>query len=450
MSFEVATGKHQKRINEYRLVITGQAPFMVAEKAGRLYQINFTGNEIKAYPPIDAPYNGGTVLADGTLFLPGGPGVTFFRKYSPEGKLLLANGEPFTALIAKLPEAQAKAGDTLIFSAKLLDAQKYYEGSNANGTLYAFGRSLITPEAWRRLTLAVVDGQTQVSLPTDIDGPYQVRLASQPSPDAVISADFKLRIPGSGEGTVTAFTPRNRRNFQQGETIRLHIVVRARVPITGELTATLASIRGTTAFTTKMPLTLEANDTQTINLALPAATTQLLLPGEYRLEARLGTLHSYPAQINLVTAVAETISQRLFVWDSDFFADDWNYPLTRGEMISWMGGNTLIRDMQYSLPLSANSEQGDANLLRGDQTLPAPELAFKPGQWQTFLDNGLPSGLGLMPLQQTTWEAYTVLRDNAQLAKDARQIQLTAQSLSQYPNFRGLDFKHYQLLHARL
>ncbi|MCY2990343.1 MAG: PQQ-binding-like beta-propeller repeat protein [Planctomycetota bacterium] len=141
--------------------------------------------------------------------------------------------------------------------------------------------------AWRELT--VTNGQ--VSVPGDLAGLYQFRLAPTLNPQAeseyTVRAVVEVRVPGS-RGTVSVWTPLNRVWWGRGEDLPVEVILRtgemnAAKAVTLNLKSQISNLNSPPAVLWSTNLTLTANTSATIRV--PAALTAQLAPGRYELRA---------------------------------------------------------------------------------------------------------------------------------------------------------------------
>ncbi len=449
--FNTADGRFVRRLTGYKLQMQSRANFLVVSAPGRpnLMQIDFRGRVRKTYSPIPLlslnwPWNGGYAAADGTLYVPGGPGLTCLRKYSAGGQLLLANGKRFQALQVQYSGRPITAGSTIRVRVLPCDSAHYYRLKPTPLKVYAFARSRLTGGTWRPLK-TVPDGQdVAIHIPVAMAGSglVQCRVTETPLPTAVKAVTFTVAMTSTGPGSVTALTAMNRRNWQPGEGINFIIMVRTRHRRTGTAAMWIYDLRRHRVVgSARVHFSSRRHQAAVVQVILGQAQTRLLGVGRYELMANAEGLRSYNCRFNLVSGIPLTTTQRTDTWDSGFFSNQWGYhPLNRGEILAWCGINSLIRMRGYAFALQATCLPGYSGLLTGDPSLPAPEYGWQPNQWQAVLDRGLKNGLGLMPIVHNIWEAYPVFRTPAMLARDQQAIGLMAQSLGRFPNFLGLDY----------
>ena len=453
--YNVDAGTYQSRIVGYHLAAHATAAFLVVtDRKQQVVQIDFTGKVLATYPPIAGPTVKGFAQPDGTLFLPGGPGRTIFRRYAPDGQLTLARGEAFNLLSLYAKDPHASSGMAFPVQIQSLDGSSYYRNGASMSTsinLHAWVRPILEDDAWQSVTLRPIPDSDKTvvkdstlpgeaffcDLPADLSGPQILQISQRKTPEGDPGPEIHLLVPSTANGTATLFTPFNRRNYQSGEEIIAHLVVRAKGPLDADANVAFIDASNNQTITSgKIHVTAGPNNPATLNLILPASSTKLLLPGDYWLTAQVSGLESYPAKISITSAIATSDALLPLVWDSGFFSQDWIYPFARDEFAAWLGINTVVRMQQN---FSTQTDAGVADLLKPDDGLPAEESAFKESEDKALLDRGLKTGVGLMPEIAFGWETFQVQRDAGMLAADDRFIRLMAQDFGSYPDFRGFN-----------
>ncbi len=449
--FSAADGRYIRRLVGYRLQMQSRASFLVVSARGRhnLMQIDFHGRVRKTYPPIPAlslnsPWNGGYAAADGTLYVPGGPGLTIFRKFSVNEKLLLANGQRFRAMAASCRGTPITAGQRLRLRVRLQYSSHYYRLKPTPLKVYAFARSMLLGGPWQALKIAADNHHVNIHIPASMKGAglAQIRLTNQPQATAPLAVTLTMPMTSNAAGSVTALTTMNRHNWLAGEAVNFEIIVRVHRPQTGLVNMWIyARRRHAAVASAALPFSARWHQPAVLHVILGRAGTRLLGPGRYELLVKAGTLRRYDCRFDLISQVPLTRTLRTDTWDSGFFSNQWGYhPLLRSEILAWCGINALVRMRHYDFALHATVMPGYSGLLNADPNLPAPEFGWQPNQWQEVLDRGVKDGLGFMPIVHNIWEAYPVFRTPAMLARDQQAIGLMAQSLGRFPNFLGLDY----------
>ena len=406
--YAVDSGAYQSRISGYHLAAHARAPFLVVTDRNRqVLRIDFSGKVLATYAPIQGPTVKGFAQPDGTLFLPGGPGRTIFRRFSPEGQPTLARGELFTLLGLYARDAQASPGMAFPVQIQSLEGSSFYRdgaGASSSANLHAWIRPVLQDGAWQPVTLRAVPDKDKTvvkdsalpgaayfcDLPANLAGPQILQISQRKTPEGDAGPEIHLLVPSLANGTATLFTPFNRRNYQSGEDIVAHLVVRSKGPVDADAGVALIDAKNNQVVTSgKVHVIAGPKNPATFNLVLSGSTTKLLLPGDYSLTPQISGLESYPATISITSPIRTNEELLPLVWDSGFFDRDWLYPFARDEFAAWLGMNTVVLNRQI---LSAPTLSGVADLLKNDDGLPAAERAFREGDMKALLDRGLTTG----------------------------------------------------------
>jgi outer membrane protein assembly factor BamB len=152
--------------------------------------------------------------------------------------------------------------------------------------------------------LKIEDGK--VTLPQNIGGGiYQIKVTSEVSPwqrgvapEYLVRSWIELRAPGS-KGTLNAMTPKNRAFYGRGEEIPFSIL--ARTAASTPVSATVKLIEGADVAGTKILTQWKASATPgtSSQLAVPAALTAALRPGNYTLVASAAGFTSVPQRLSI-------------------------------------------------------------------------------------------------------------------------------------------------------
>jgi outer membrane protein assembly factor BamB len=456
--YNADSGAYQSRITGYHLAAHARAPFLVVtDNKRQVLRIDFDGKILSTYAPIQEPTVKGFAQPDGTLLLPGGPGRTVFRRYAPDGQLIMARGDPFKLISLYAMDPHASPGMAFPLQIQALDGASYYQNGasmSASPNLHAWVRPVLEDNAWQAVTLRPVpDGDKTLiknnalpgqaffcDLPANLSGPQILQISQSKTPAGDDPGpEIHLIVPSVANGTATLFTSFNRRNYQAGEEIIAHLVVQAKTPVDADANVALIDASNNQTITSgKVHVTASPKNPATINLVLPSSTTKLLPPGDYWLASQVTGLESHSSKISITSPIATNEALLPLVWDSGFYDKDWIYPFARDEFAAWLGFNTIIR-MENRNYLPTQTQAGVSELLKNDDGLPADESAFAETGDKGFLDRGLKTGVGLMPEIAFGWENFQIQRDAGLLDSDDRTIRLMAQLYGSYPDFRGFN-----------
>ena len=376
------------------------------------------------------------VTADGSLYLCYPKRWIAFKKFSPEGKLLLCRGLNAVTLRLAMESKVATAGEKFGVTAQVLDRRELYQQEMPE--LAEISRNLwVRPyqqgAAWQALKLEKeADGKEYVVLPGGMRGAVQLRLttsamAAELLDESSAGLQLGLAVRGAADktGTLTVCTDRMQQVFCSGQWMRVNVIGRSQVAVADEAVmvqlvgpqekvmaqkqlnwAIAGSGSAALAVDVRLPVDMSAGAyvLRAVSPALGAAEFPVRVAvaqeaGRFKMMAALNLGLREPAEG--VEDYVGTLAEAGITHDVS------RYISHGGDIGGW--GNDLDVNRQMRA------------LLAGDPRLPAAESTELPSRMRVALDRMASRGMHLWP-EVMSWELDTVNRTAKQEVQDKQNL----------------------------
>jgi len=437
-------GKFEKRI--IRKDVWRSEGLIAATPAGTLYlrlehaleEYDVEGTKLRDLPMDVREASDLRVTPDGCVYACYPNPRIAFRKFAPDGTLLLCRGLNVVETKLETPELVVDAGSRVPVVAEIVDRRDLYkttlpELEEIEKTLWL--RPWCLGTAWRRLPLETgTDGEPAFLLPDDVYGAFELVLSTSAvapytldGSSKAVSMFMAARKPGGNGGSIWIGTDRNQRLFVSGEWMRINAVGRSANAIPAEkVEVTFANGKGAVLAKADATWTIAANSSAAVRVDLILPDD--LPPGEYTLAATSPALGRAACTVE----VREPRENGRFAMISNL-ALGTMYPTEAAEAtVRIAAADGITHDTTRYI--NAYGEYGTTgndleqnrrarSVLAADPRLPAPESAELPTRMRAPLHAMGAAGMHIWP-EMMGWEADTVNRTDEQKSRDAEQLSL--------------------------